>query len=437
MDPFNWALVAMFMVIVLLVLGMPIAFVSALLGLGGMIILRGFGPAAGLTGGMPWSETAQYTFIVIPFFLMMGYFAHYGGIVGDVYESAKRWFGHLPGGLAIATNWGVAVWSAISGSSAATCAIMGRIAVPEMLKYGYDRRLACGAVAAGAAMDALIPPSAVMVFYGILTDTSIGRLLIAGFIPGFLEALTFAVLIYTMVRRNPALAPPAPAASWSERVGCLTMIGNWALVIIFIAVFGGIYTGVFTPTEAAGIGAFGCFLTALLLRRLNWQNLKEGMLATGRTTVMIFILIAGILIFSHFLAFSGFTKRMTDLVLSFPVPPIVILLGFLGIYLILGCFLEAIGMMALTLPLFAPIAEALGFNMIWFGILVVKMIEIAFITPPVGLNVYVLKATLPEVPTAEIFRGVMPFLIVQFINVIIILNFPQIVLVLPNMMMGK
>ncbi len=434
MEPLTLSFVGMGVVVVLVALGMPIAFVTATVGLGGLIALRGIGPAGLLAGTAPHSEVSSYTLVVVPFFIMMGSFAGSAGITTDLYRMAKAWLGHLPGGLAIATTWGTALWSAISGSSTATAAVMGRMAVPEMLAHGYDRRLAAGSVAAGAAMDALIPPSVVMIVYGLLTESSIGPLLIAGFIPGFLEAFTFAGLIYVMAVRNPALAPPAERSGWGERGRSIFRAGNWAFLAIFLTVFGGIYLGVFTPTEAGAIGAFGTFLTALGLGRLTAHTLKEGLLETGRVSVMIFIIIAGVLIFSRFLAFSGFTQRATDVIVGLGLPPMLILLGFLVVYLILGCFLDAIGMMALTLPIFGPIVEKLGFDMIWFGILVVKMIEIALITPPVGLNVYVLRGQLPQVPTADIFRGTLPFLWVQFVNVALILLFPQLVLWLPRTM---
>lgn len=437
MDLMTLSWLAMVAVIVLTALGMPIAFVTALVGLVGTIMVRGFGPAAAIVGGVPWSETANYPLIVVPFFIMMGYFASYAGITTDLYWAARRWFGHLPGGLAIATTWGTALWSAISGSSTATAAVMGRLAVPEMLKYGYDRRLATGSVAAGAAMDALIPPSVVMIIYGIFTETSIGQLLIAGFIPGFMEAFTFALLIYVMAVRNPRMAPPGPRSEWSERWASVFSSGNGAFLVIFLLVFGGIYFGWFTPTEAGGIGAFLTLLTALVLRRLTWRSFTNSLLETGRVTVMLFAIIAGVLVFMHFLGFTGFTRTMTETILGLDVPPIAILIGFLLVYLLLGMFMDAIGMMALTLPLFHPIAQGLGFNEIWFGILVVKMIEIALITPPVGLNVYVMKATVPEVPTHEIFRGTIPFLYVQIANVVLILLFPAIVLWLPSTMFGK
>jgi tripartite ATP-independent transporter DctM subunit len=434
MDPFTIGVFGMVAVLVLVVLGMPIAFVMAAVGMGGLIWLRGFGPAAVLAGGVPHSEVSSYTLVVIPFFIMMGAFASAAGITTDLYKMAKSWVGHLPGGLAIATTWGTALWSAISGSSTATAAVMGRMAVPEMLSHGYDRKLAAGSVAAGAAMDALIPPSVIMIVYGLLTESSIGPLLIGGFIPGFMEAGTFALVIYVMARRNPKIAPPAPAAPWNERVGALFAAGNWSFLAIFMLVFGGIYFGVFTPTEAGGIGAFGTFMIAFGLGRLTVRTLKNGLLETGHVSVMIFIIIGGVLIFSRLLAFSGFTQTATDFIVSLPIPPMLVLVGFLIVYLLLGCFLDAIGMMALTLPIFGPIVERLGFDMIWFGILVVKMIEIALITPPVGLNVYVLRGAVPQVPTAEIFRGTVPFLIVQFINVAIILAFPDIVLWLPRTM---
>jgi tripartite ATP-independent transporter DctM subunit len=434
MEPLTLAVVGMGMVILLVLFGMPIAFVAAGVGMGGLVALRGFGPAGALAGGVPHSEVSSYTLIVVPFFIMMGSFAASAGITTDLYRMARAWVGHLPGGLAIATTWGTALWSAISGSSTATAAVMGRMAVPEMLAHGYDRRLATGSVAAGAAMDALIPPSVVMIVYGLLTESSIGPLLIAGFIPGMMEALTFAGIIYLMARRNPALGPPGERVPWSGRLRSVSKAGNAAFLGIFVLVFGGIYFGVFTPTEAGGIGAFGTFLTALALGRLNRATLSEGLLETGKVTVMIFIIIAGVLIFSRLLAFTGFTQTATEFILGLGLPPMMILVGFLVVYLILGCFVDAIGMMALTLPIFSPIVERLGFDMIWFGILVVKMIEIGLITPPVGLNVYMLRGAVPQVSTADIFRGVVPFLWVQVLNVVVIMFFPEVVLWLPRTM---
>jgi tripartite ATP-independent transporter DctM subunit len=434
MEPMLLAVVGMAAVLVLVAIGMPIAFVTAAVGLGGLVALRGLGPAGVLAGGVPHSEVSSYTLVVVPFFIMMGAFAGAAGITGDLYRMAKAWFGHLPGGLAIATTWGTALWSAISGSSTATAAVMGRMAVPEMLAAGYDRRLASGSVAAGAAMDALIPPSVVMIVYGLLVEAPIGPLLIAGFVPGLMEAASFALLIYLIGVRQPHRAPRAPRASWPERRRSFFRAGCVGFVSIFVLVFGGIYLGVFTPTEAGGIGAFGTFAIALALGRLDRRSFGEGMLETAQVTAMIFMILIGVLIFSRFLAFTGFTRRATEIVLSLGLPPTGILLGMLVIYLVLGCFLDAIGMMALTLPVFAPIVQTLGFDPIWFGILVVKMIEIALITPPVGLNVYVLRGALPQVPTAEIFRGTLPFLAVQFANVALILAFPALVLWLPRTM---
>jgi tripartite ATP-independent transporter DctM subunit len=434
MDPLHLAWVGMGLVIVLVALGMPIAFVTATVGLAGLTVLRGFGAAAALAGTAPHSEVSNYALVVVPFFIMMGSFAGAAGITTDLYRMAKAWFGHLPGGLAIATTWGTALWSAISGSSTATAAVMGRMAVPEMIAHGYDRGLAAGAVAAGAAMDALIPPSVVMIVYGLLTESSIGPLLIAGFVPGFMEAGSFALLIYILARRNPRLAPAGEPVAWGERLGSVLRTGNWSFLAIFLTVFGGIYLGVFTPTEAGGVGAFGTFLAALFLGRLDRRTLREGLVETGRVSVMIFVIIAGVLIFSRFLAFSGFTRRSTDFIVGLGLPPILVLGGFLLVYLILGCFLDAIGMMALTLPIFGPVVEHLGFDMLWFGILVVKMIEVALITPPVGLNVYVLRGAVPALSTAEIFRGIVPFLWVQFANVLLILLVPAVVLWLPRTM---
>ena len=309
---------------------------------------------------------------------------------------------------------------------------MGRVAIPEMIKYGYHPRLAAGVVAASGTLASLIPPSVILVIYGIITEQSVGKLLIAGFIPGVVSAAIYAGMIYVRVKISPELGQTQPAASWKQRF--FSLKGTWGILIIIFLIMGGIYSGIFTPTEAGAAGAFGAFLLALGMRRLTKARFKESLLETGRTTIMIFSIIVGVLIFVRFLALSGLPDRMSEIVLMLPLPPLLILMLILMIYVFLGMFLDAIGMMMLTLPLIFPAVVALGYDPIWFGIILVKMCEICLITPPVGLNVYVVHSVAPDIPLEEIFRGVLPFVAMDILTVGLLILFPQIITFLPSLM---
>jgi tripartite ATP-independent transporter DctM subunit len=437
LDPITLAAISFVVMLILIALGMPVAFATAAIGLIGLIYLVGLEGTGGLLGGLPWSVAANYQLIVIPAFIMKGYFAAYGGITSALYQTARRWLGHLPGGLAIATMWGAALWCTMAGSSSATTVVFGRIAVPEMLKVGYNRRLATGTVAVAAGMAALIPPGSTLIIYAIFTNTSIGRLLAAGLLPGALEVITLSIFVFLIAKRFPDLAPRLPRATWPERWSSIFASGNGLFIVIVLVVFGGLFSGFFTATEAGSVGAILTFILVFFLGGLTMKSASECLMEAARITVALFAIIIGAFLFLHYLAFTGFTAVVTAAIVSLPWPPIVILIGFMVVYLILGSFMESTGMMALTLPLFYPIAQAIGIDGIWMGILVVKMIEIGLIHPPLGMNVYMLKSTLPDVPTHDIFLGAAPFLIVQFINVALILAFPQIALFLPNLFFSK
>jgi tripartite ATP-independent transporter DctM subunit len=350
----------------------------------------------------------------------------------DVFQTARQWFGHFPGGLAIATTYGCAGFAACTGSSVASAAIMGKMAIPEMRKYGYQARLAAGAVAAGGTIATLIPPSVPLVIYGIITEQSVGLLLMAGLLPGILSAVIYAFMIQVRVKISPSLAPPLPAASWKARMASLK--NTWGIFTILIMILGGIYTGIFTPTEAGGAGATATFLLAIFSRKLTWKDFKQSVLDTGRATVMIFSIIVGVLMFVRFLAITGLPAAFSNAVLAMPVPPMIILIGMLGLFVFLGMFLDLIGMMLLALPIIFPAVVALGFDPIWFGVIVVKMGEICLVTPPVGLNVYVVNSVAPDIPSQEIFMGIIPFLLMDFLTLAILIMFPQIALFLPSLM---
>ena len=419
--------------LVIVSLGTWIGFAAGLIGLLGILLIKGWGAMGGVAGFLPYSITASFSLSVIPLFILMGYFAFYAGLTKDLFSTARSWFGHFPGGLAIATCFGSAGFAACSGSSTAAAAVMGRVAIPEMQKYGYDSKLAAGSVAASGTIASMIPPSVVMVIYGVITEQSVGTLLIAGLLPGILEAVLYSGMIYTRCRINSKLGAALPAVSWKERI--LSLKGVWGMLVLMAMILGGIYSGVFTPTEAGGIGAAGALLMAFGLRRLNWSEFKVSLLETGKATAMIFGTLVGVLILLRFLALSGVTRAFTTTMLELPLPPLGILIIILFIYVILGMFVSATGMLMLSLPIVFPIIIGLGYDAIWFGIIAVRMAEVAFITPPVGMNVYAVRAVTPGITAEDIFKGTFWFLGMDLFNLALLIAFPMIALWLPGTMM--
>ena len=420
----------MLVLLLLLFSGMRIAFATALCGFAGLWLMRGYVPAAGLAGMIPQGQLSSYTLLVLPLFIMMGYFAYYAGITRDLYFTARQWLGHLPGGLALATIFGCAGFAAACGASTASAAVMGKVALPELQKYGYDDKVSTGCIAAGGTMATMIPPSVLMVIYGFIAEESIGALLLAGFLPGLLEAISYSLMLIIRFKLNPQLGPPMPKAPLRDRVASLK--GTRGMIVLIIIVMGGIYTGVCTPTEAAGLGAMGSLLLAL--PRLTLKDFKDSMLETARTTSLIFAIVVGVLIYVHFLGFTDMPGVVAEAIVQLPLNRYVILILILLLYLVLGMFLDGIGMLLLTVPLLLPSIEALQFHPIVFGVLVVRMIEIGLITPPVGLNVYVLRGVTSRVSMGDIFRGCGWFVFVDVINVAILLAFPQIILIVPQTM---
>jgi len=434
MDPLIMGLLGLAAIFVLVVLGMRIAFATALVGFLGLWVMKNMGVAANVVGFLPHGIVAHYSLSVIPLFIIMGYYAFYAGLTDDVFFTARQWVGHLPGGLAIASVFGCAGFAACTGASTASAAIMGRVAIPEMRKYGYHPRLAAGVVAASGTLASLIPPSVILVIYGIITEESIGALLIGGFIPGVISAAIYAGMIYTRVKISPELGQVQPKASWKERF--VSLRRTWGVLLLIFLVIGGIYSGVFTPTEAGGAAAFSAFCMALGMRRLTIERLKESLLETGRTTIMIFSIIVGVLIFVRFLALTGLPSSFAEFILGLPVPRLLILIMILCVYIFLGMFLDAIGMLMLTLPIVFPAVVSLGYDPIWFGIIAVKMCEICLITPPVGLNCYIVRSVAPDIPLEEIFRGIIPFVAMDVLTVGVFIVFPQIITFLPSQMLG-
>jgi len=354
------------------------------------------------------------------------------GISHDLYVASHAWLGHRRGGLAMATVVACGGFSAVCGSSLATVATMSRVAMPSMRRFHYAESLAAGSIAAGGTLGILIPPSIALVFYGIMTETDIGKLFAAGIVPGIIGIVCYAAAVGIMTRINPSLGPPGDPLPWRERFRSLN--GVWGMLILFVIVMGGIYGGFFTPTEAAGVGATGAFFIALARGRLTLRTTWDALAETGRTTAMLLTLLIGSLLFANFINVARLPNEIADWLTAIDVAPIMVVVLCGGIYVLLGCILESISMLLLTVPVFYPVMQALGFDLVWFGIVVVVVIEISLITPPIGLNVFVLNALLPEVELTTIFRGVLPFIAADIVRIALIILFPSIALFLPRMM---
>jgi tripartite ATP-independent transporter DctM subunit len=410
--------------------GVRIAFATAMCGFFGLWIIRGYDPAASLSAQSILGHVTNYNLLVLPLFIMMGFFAYYANITRDIYWAARQWLGHFPGGLAVATIIGCAGFAAACGASTASAAVMGRVALPELKKYGYDDKVSTGCVAAGGTMAIMIPPSVLIVIYGFIAEESIGALLLAGILPGLLQAASYVTMLVFRFKIDPSLGQPIKGITWTERF--ISLKGVWGMITIILLVMGSMYTGLATPTEAAGIGAIGALLMAL--PRINFRDFIGAMVETVRTTALIFAIVAGVLIFVHFLGFTGTPAAIASWIAHLDVPPMVVLIGILVLYLILGMFIDGIGMVLLTVPILLPTIKTLGIDPIVFGILVVRMVEIGLMTPPVGLNVYVLKGVAKDVSMGDIFRGCGWFVLVDVVNIAILLAFPQIILIIPQSM---
>jgi tripartite ATP-independent transporter DctM subunit len=434
MEPIDYGIVGIITLTVLIFLGVRIFVAAGLVGFCGLWALRGFDRAVGISGHIPYSDTTSYALSVLPLFILIGYLAHHAGIVQGAYACARAWLGWLPGGLGVATVFAAAGFAAVSGASTATAAVFSRIAIPELLRYRYQPGFAAAVVAAGGTLASLIPPSAIMVVYGIITETSIGGLLLAGFIPGMISAALYSAVILGRFALDPGLAEPVEAVAWRERIATLPDV--LPILLVVGTVLGGMYTGWATPTEVGALGAFIIFVMALLKRALTGAKLLESLIDTAKLTVMIFSIIWGVLIFVRFLAFAGVSTAFADWIAAIGVSPYLVLLFVILLYLVLGMFMDGIGMLLLTLPVVFPVMTTLGFDPIWFGIVVVKMVEVGLLTPPVGLNVYVVNGVRPDIPLQSIFRSVWPFVIADFACIALFTAFPGVVTFLPNLMMS-
>jgi len=427
-------LIGIGVLIALILLGVPIAVSSAIVGFVGCIVLVGVKPALGIIYTIPIDKVATYSLSVIPLFILMGTLALHGGIGRELYEACVKWLGRLPGGLALATTAANALFGACSGSSLAAAATFTKLALPEMSRYKYNAKLSTGCIAAGGTFAAMIPPSGMMVIFCTFTPVSLGKLLVAGVIPGILTALMYMSSIYIRCRLDPSLAPLVQEkVTLKERLRSLRYLG--AAIVTFTVLLGGIYLGVFSPTEAGAAGAFVIFLIILLRRRMTFHMLLDSLKETVSTTALIFFIIVGAMIFAQFLAVSRLSNVFIDLVLSWQLSPVGVIVLVMIIYIFLGTFLDAVAMMALTLPILFPMVEALHIDGLWFGILVIKITEIALVTPPLGLNVYVVKGLAPEeTRLGDIFVGIMPFLVMDLLALALFVLFPPIIQWLPGTM---
>lgn len=438
MEPLTTGYVGCAAFVALIALRTPIAYAMAIVGTLGLFSVYDAEAVFKFVPFEMFSQTSSFTLAALPLFLLMGYIAFHADLARDSYEAAKAWFGRVPGGLAVGTVYGCAIFGACSGSSLATCAVFSKLAVPEMIRSGYNRKLSLGVVAAGGGLDVLIPPSIIMVVYGVMTETSIGKLLIAGILPGLLYACVFALAIAAACWLKPELAPPMGNIDTSWKAKWIAVKNLWAVVVLFVLVLGAIYAGWATPDEAAAVGVVGSLGLLAYRRRFTWAAVKGATVDSAKASAMIFLLLGAAAIFAKFLSVTGVIASLTQGVMDLGLPFWALIGGLMLLYLFLGCFLDAISMMILTMPLVAPLITAHGQSLVWFGVFISMMIVIGAVTPPLGLNCYVMKAAMGnEVSLNEIFAGALPFVGLMLLIALILAAFPEISLWLPQYMAGR
>jgi C4-dicarboxylate transporter DctM subunit len=434
------ALIGFAAVLLLVFLRMPIAIAMGIVGIIGYAQETSLRASISMAGRLIIDTAQDYGLSVVPLFILMGLFVNKGGLSLELYRASYSFLGHLRGGLAMATIVACAGFSAICGSSLATAATMSKVAMPQMRKFGYSDGLSTASIAAGGTLGILIPPSVILVIYGLLTETSIGKLFLAGILPGFIGVLFYLAAVRYTVARNPDAGPAGTRSPWKERLSALG--GVWAVLLLFFVVIGGLYglfnfwplQLTFSPTEAAGMGAMGAFLIALSRGALNLKSTLGVLVETAHTAASLFVVLIGAWIFSNFVNIAGLPEALLAFVTQWGVSPMVVMMLILLVYIVLGCIFESLSMLLLTVPIFFPLVVSLGFDPVWFGIIVVVVTEISLITPPVGLNVFVLKGVIGDVSTATIFKGVTPFWIADIIRLLLLVFVPWLVLVIPMTM---
>jgi C4-dicarboxylate transporter, DctM subunit len=419
-------------VFVLAFLRIPLAVAMSIAGIAGLGLMRGWTPAFASTSQTIFETGFHYVLSVIPLFVLMGNFVSRAGMARELFNAANAFVGHRRGGLAMASIIASGGFGSICGSSIATAATMSRVAYPEMKAHGYKDTLATGAIASGGTLGILIPPSTVLVIYGIITETDIGRLFIAGILPGIVAIACLCMAVVFVTWRDPEAGPPGERFTWAQRLAAIR--GVWGVALLFVLVIGGIYGGVFTATEGAGMGAAGAFFFALFRKALSPRMLLEILIESSRTTAMLFMILIGAMIFTNFINFTSMPGDLRDFVLQFSPHPIMVVVVMMGIYLALGMVMEELAIVLLTIPVFFPVITGLGFDPVWFGILIVTIVEIGLISPPVGLNLFVLNSLLPDVKLNTIYRGVWPFVMADVVRLGILIAVPGIALWLPSLM---
>jgi C4-dicarboxylate transporter DctM subunit len=431
MSPVEIGLFGIVALIIFLLLGIHVGFAMILIGFIGYSLVGGFTGGISQIALVPWDKLTNYQFSVMPLFVLMSAFISATGIGADAYYAARAWFGKIKGGLAMATIVACGLFAACCGTSMAGTLVMGKIAYPEMKKLGYDDRLSCGIISAGGTLGILIPPSMAFVLIGILTNLSIGRLFMSGILPGILIIISYIITIIIWAKLNPNLAPGTTSTTWKEKVTSVRL--TWAIVLLFLLVMGGIYFGIFTPTEAAGIGAFGALVIGLVKRQMTGKIFWATMLDSAKMTATMMMMLTGAFMFNSFLTITQIPNVVSEWMAALPLPAYGILAVILVFYIIIGCFLDIYAILILTIPILYPAMAALHFDLIWYSVLMVRIIEIGNITPPFGLNLFAM-ATVVNVPMGKIIRGVIPFIITDMFSLIILCAFPIISTFLPGIM---
>ena len=417
---------------ILMLLRVPVGMAMGLVGVVGYSMIAGVGPALKLVGQTSMRTVTDYTFGVIPMFMLMGAFVSVSGVSRELFRAANAFLGHLRGGLGMATVLACGGFAAICGSSVATAATFSTVAYPEMRRYGYPQSFSTGVIAAGGTLGAMLPPSTVLAVYAVITQQDIGKLFMAGIFPGLLAICMYVLTIVIIVAIAPKLLPAGEKRPWVERRAAMTDV--WPSLLLFAFVIGGLYGGVFTPTEAGGMGAGGAFLLGLLRRKLNRANIRQALLQATRTAAAVFTVLIGALLFGYFLTITQTPQKLTGFVTGLGLDRYAVLALIMGMYLVLGCLMDAMAMIILTVPIIFPVITQLGFDPIWFGVIIVMTVELGLIHPPVGMNVFVIKSVVPEVSFTTIFKGVIPFVITDLLRLVILIAFPVIALWLPSRM---
>ena len=432
MSPDAVALIGFLVLFILMLLRVPVGMAMGLVGVAGYSYIVGVGPAMKLIGQTSMRTVTDYTFGVIPMFMLMGAFVSISGVSKELFRAANSFVGHLRGGLGVATVIACGGFAAICGSSVATAATFAGVAYPEMRRYGYPKSFATGVIAAGGTLGAMLPPSTVLAVYSIITQQDIGKLFMAGILPGLLAITMYVITIAIIVKLRPDLLPAGEFKPWKERFKGLKDV--WAPLVLFAFVIGGLYGGLFTPTEAGGMGAGGAFLLGALRKRLSRAQIREALLQATRTSAAVFTVLIGALLFGYFLTITQTPQRLTEFLTSLGLGRYGVLALIMVMYLVLGCLMDAMAMIILTVPIIFPVITGLGFDPIWFGIIIVMTVELGLIHPPVGMNVFVIKSVVKDVSFTTIFKGVIPFVITDLIRLVILIAFPVIALYLPQRM---